>query len=403
MSLLDRILGRTETRADTDPSWSALSGLNTATGRLVNSSMAETLSACLASVDAIASALGSLPAWVYRTGPTGRVLLHDHPLQRLIRRGANERMTWCDTIQWTGASVLLRGNALLEIVSDRRTGELAELRPIPWENVSVMLLPSGRLAYDVMDVIGIYGAAGGAVGRPRRLLQGEVIHLRDRSDDGILGRSRLSRAAAVISAGLSIQEFSSALYENGINPTGAFKVEQTLSKDQKLQIREQLKLLYSGSKNTGRAMILEGGTSWQQISITPEDAELLASRRFSVEEIARIFQVPPPIIGDLSHGTFTNSETLIRYFAQGTLSSWCRKIESEFSRALLPDDDLSLELDLSGLLRGDPETRWKSHEIAIRNRVLLPNEVRELEGWNPREGGDRFEDAGAIAEGGNAA
>jgi HK97 family phage portal protein len=196
---------------------------------------------------------------------------------------------------------------------------------------------------------------------------------------------------------LSIQEFSSSLYDNGINPTGAFKSEQPLNKSQKEQIREQLRHMFGGSGNAGKAMILDGGTSWQQISITPEDAELLASRRFSVEEIARIFQVPPPIIGDLTHGTFTNSETLIRFFAQSTLSSWCRKIEAEFSRALLTDDALSLELDLSGLLRGDPETRWKSHEIAVRNKILTANEIRETEGWSPIAGGD------AIAGGGDGA
>jgi HK97 family phage portal protein len=397
MKLLDRILGR-ETRATFEPSWAFLSGLDTSTGRLVNARNAESLSACLGCVDAIGSALGSLPAYVYRTSGAGRVLEERHPLMRLVRKGPNRWQTWPDFVQWVSASTLLRGNALVEIVSDRRAGELRELRPIPWENVSVQLLPSGRLAYDISNINSIYGGTG----KVRRLLQDEAIHLRDRSDDGLLGRSRLARAGAVISAGLSIQQFSAALYENGINPTGAFKSENLLTKAQKEDIRDGLKMLYSGARNAGKALVLEGGTSWQQISITPEDAELLASRRFSVEEIARIFQVPPPIIGDLTHGTFTNSETLIRFFAQSTLSSWCRKIEAEFSRALLTDDALSLELDLSGLLRGDPETRWKSHEIAVRNKILTANEVREVEGWSPRAGGDRF-DTEPVAGGGNAA
>jgi HK97 family phage portal protein len=398
MNLLNRILGRREERAAPEPSWSALSGFDGPTGRLVNPRMAETLSAVSGCVDAIGCALGSLPAYVYRSSGAGRVLEDRHPLMRLIRKGPNRHQTWPDFTQLVSASTLLRGNCLIEIVSDRRTGELEELRVIPWEHVSVQILPSGRLAYDITDINSIHGGTG----KVRRLLQDEVIHLRDRSDDGLIGRSRLARAGAVIAAGLSIQEFSSSLYDNGINPTGAFKSDQPLNKSQKEQIREQLRHMFGGSGNAGKAMILDGGTSWQQISITPEDAELLASRRFSVEEIARIFQVPPPIIGDLTHGTFTNSETLIRFFAQSTLSSWCRKIEAEFSRALLTDDALSLELDLSGLLRGDPETRWKSHEIAVRNKILTANEIRETEGWSPRLGGDRF-DTEPVAGGGDAA
>ena len=110
--------------------------------------------------------------------------------------------------------------------------------------------------------------------------------------------------------------------------------------------------------------------------------------------------MPPPIIGDLTHGTFTNSETLIRFFAQSTLTGWCRKIEAEFHRSCFSDAarlDHQFVLDMSGLLRGDPETRWKSHEIALRNRVLTPNEVRGEEGWNPRPGGDEFPQPAAPA------
>jgi HK97 family phage portal protein len=106
-----------------------------------------------------------------------------------------------------------------------------------------------------------------------------------------------------------------------------------------------------------------------------------------------LFNVPPPIIGDLTHGTFTNSETLIRFFAQSTLTGWCRKIEAEFHRSVFSDAarlDHQFVIDLSGLLRGDPAQRWTSYEIALRNGVLNANEVRNEEGYNPRPGGDEF-------------
>lgn len=133
-------------------------------------------------------------------------------------------------------------------------------------------------------------------------------------------------------------------------------------------------------------MILDGGLTWKAAQISPEDAELLESRRFGVEEICRIFQVPPPLVQDYSHNTFTNSETAGRWFAQFTLAPWARKIEAEFARSVFgQQSSLELELDLSGFLRGDPQTRWAAHKIAIETGVLDPDEVRHIEGWNPRK------------------
>jgi HK97 family phage portal protein len=126
--------------------------------------------------------------------------------------------------------------------------------------------------------------------------------------------------------------------------------------------------------------VLDQGLKWQQLSISPEDTELLASRRFTTEELPR-----PPII-DLTHGTFTNSETLIRFFAQSTLSTWCRKLESALERQVLSATSRAtheIEVDLSRLLRGDAETRWASHKTAVEAGILLPNEVREIEGFGP--------------------
>mgnify|MGYP002714700417 CR=1 FL=1 len=398
MKILDRLLGRVETRdALPDPSWDALN-MHAGAFPLVNPRVAESLSAVLACKEAIAGSLAGLPCWVYRVAGAGRTVEERHPLARLIRRGPNEHQTWPDFIHWLVGQTLLRGNGLAEIVADPRSGAVVALKPVPWEAVSVSLLPSGRLAYDVADVTGIYGGPG----RVRRLLQGDVIHVRDGADDGLVGRSRLARAAPVVGAATALQSFVSALHEHGLMPSGFFHVDQLLKKEQRQQIRDHLRE-FMGSGNARKTMVLEAGMKYQPITITPEDAELLSSRRFSTEELARLFGVPPPIIGDLTHGTFTNSETLIRFFAQSTLAGWCRKLEAEFSRALLNDDDLQLEIDLSGLLRGDPETRWRSHEIAIRNRVLLPNEVREIEGFNPRPGGNQYEGAESIAGNGDGA
>jgi HK97 family phage portal protein len=185
---------------------------------------------------------------------------------------------------------------------------------------------------------------------------------------------------------MSIQDFGNALYRNGANPSGALQLEGKLTDQQLARYAEQFRAAFAGTTNAARAMILDSGAKWEQISISPEDAEFLSSRRFTVEELCRLYSVPPPVCGDLSHGTFSNVESLLRWFAQATLTPWVRKLEAEFSRNVFSAASRNthkLELDLSGLLRGDPAQRWQSWKIAVEANILSPDEVREEEGWNP--------------------
>ena len=243
--------------------------------------------------------------------------------------------------------------------------------------VTVQHLKSGRLAYDVGDGRGVM----------RRYLEGEVIHLRDRTDDGLIGRSRLSRAADTLAGVIAANAFARSFLEHGAQPSGVLYSDGVVTMEQRQSLRQSINEGYVGATRAGRAMILDGGLKWQQMQISPEDAELLESRKFGNEEICRLFQVPPPLVQDYSHNTFTNSETAGRWFAQFTLAPWARKIEAEFARSVLTGDT-ELELDLSGFLRGDPQTRWASHKIAIDAGVLDPDEVRQVEGWNPRPKSD---------------
>jgi HK97 family phage portal protein len=351
-------------------------------GESVSAMRSEFLSAVTAAIDAIAGAVGSLPAYVYRiSGNSGKDEDPGHPISVLIRDGWNPNLTWPDGVQWFQAECLRYGNAVAEKIYDAR-GVLRELRPLSWSGIAAKILPAGRLVYDFTDPV---------TAQRRRLLDTEVIHLRDRSDNGLIGRARTERASPVIAAALSLQQFAGNAMRNGAFPSGVVELEKPLTKPGIQALRAEMQGIFAGAKNAGRFIILDNSAKWKSITPTPEDLELLSARRFAIEEAARLYQVPPPIIGDLSHGTFTNSETLIRYFAQHTISVWCRKIEAEAHRSLLTDAERQthrFELDLSGLLRGDPETRWKSHEIALRNQVLTPNEVRDVEGWNPRAGGD---------------
>lgn len=376
--LISRLFGRgTERRALGPADFPGLP-IGTAAGQYVSAATAENLSGVLACVGAIASTLSSLPVYLYRSTQDGRLEALDHPVAPLLRH-PNDLQTWPDWVEWKVAQALLHGNAVSEIVTDG-AGRPIALLPVPWGNVSPVLLPSGRLA---LDVVGWQGPWGGT-GRSRRLLPGEFLHLRDRSDDGILGRSRISRAREVIGVAQALQRWNGALWANQATPSGAISFPQSISNETAARLREYVETEYVGPSNARKLLLLGDGAKWQSLSVSPEDAEVLASRRFTVEELCRLFQVPPPIVQDLSHGTFTNSREAGRWFAQFSLTPWVRKIEAEFSRSVFTDPAVSLELDMSALLRGDAETRWASHKIAVDSGILDPDEIRELEGWNPR-------------------
>jgi HK97 family phage portal protein len=131
-----------------------------------------------------------------------------------------------------------------------------------------------------------------------------------------------------------MQTFANSLYANGINPSGALQLDGKLTDEQLRRYSEQFRQAFAGPTKAAKAMVLDQGAKWETISISPEDAEFLESRKFTTEELARIFNVPPPMIGDLSHGTFTNTETMVRLFATNTLTPWVRKLESEFTRSV---------------------------------------------------------------------
>ncbi|MBL6082481.1 phage portal protein [Belnapia sp. T18] len=382
MGLLARLLGRPEQRAITA---ATMETAGVPIGQALSEHYgADTLNANLgtvvACINAVAGTMAAQPAYVYRRSEAGRVEAPSHPVARLIRQ-PNPHQTWADWLEWIIGEVLSRGNAL-SIVETDGAGRPIALTPVPWSHVSPLWSRSGRLVFDVAQ----YATPWGGVTERRRLLAEEVFHLKDRSDDGIIGRSRISRAPGVIQNAAALQAFSVAQWQNQATPSGALQFDGPLTPEALDRVRENLKQRHAGTGNARSIMLLPGGSRWVSLSVSPEDAEVLASRRFSREELASLYGVPAPVVGILDHATFTNSETLLRFFAQQTLAGWCRKVELEFARSVFgtSSGDYSLEISLDGLLRGDPAQRWAGHKIAVEAGILTPNECREIEGFNPR-------------------
>lgn len=379
MGLLSYLRGRSEARSI--PSYGVPWGWwptgVTQTGQLATPHLAENLATVCACVGAVSSAVASNPVIVYRKTDAGRTELPQHPVARLIA-SPWQMLTWVDWCEWLLSQVLLNGNAIAEIVHDGR-GVVTGLRPIPWHNVNPIALPTGRMAFDVS----IWPEPR------RRLLQDQVFYLRDRSDDGWVGRSRISRAPDVIGAAASLQAFSAYAWENQATPSGAIQIEGTLNDATYSRLRARLAEGVEGRRNAKRLLVLDSGAKWTSLSVSPEDAQVLKSRRFTVEELCRLFQVPPPIIQDYTRNTFTNAAQSGLWFAQMSLLPWVRKIEAEFSRSVIGSGDVSIEIDLSGLMRGDYATRWAAYQIAVSANILTVDEVREAEGYSPRPAAPR--------------
>jgi HK97 family phage portal protein len=363
--LINRLLGRAASEERATQSWYGAGLAVSAGGTPITPIAAENLAGVTACVNAIASGLATLPAIVYRAQGDGRIEAPNHPVSRLVR-APNRHQTWPDFMEFTISQALLWGNALAVIESDA-AGRPTALVPVPWRNVLVSLLPSGRMAYDVVA----FNQPWGGTAPTQRFLEDQVLHLRDRTDDGFVGRSRISRAPDVLAAAIGVQTYSSSVWDNSATLSGLLEAPPNISP--------------KGAANARRVLFGDPGTKFTPISVSPEDSEVLASRQFSVVELCRLFNVPPPLIQDYSNNTFTNAATASVWFAVNTLQPWARKIEAEFARSVFADPAgaFQLEIDLSGLVRGDFATRWTANVAAVTAGILTRDEVRSQEGYGP--------------------
>ena len=358
--VVERLLGwvglqRRDVMRETDPRWIPLVDPTTY-GGAVSPLMAERIAAVHACVDVISSALAALP-------PIVRPLDAPNPLEALLRR-PNAHQTWPDFVQWYISQALLYGNALA-------VPEDGQLTPIPWPSVRMVDDGSG-LQYEVQQPTVDRGYS------QQRLVR-DVLHMRDRSDDGIVGRSRLQRAGAAVLHAQLLSDAAAAVYANGVTPSGAITVEGRLSPTQRSALREELRAEYAGAANAAKVLLLDQAAKWQGMDATARDSELLESRRFSVVEICRLYEVPPPLVQAYEHNTFTNASTAGQWFSRFTLGGWAAKFSAVFSE-LLPAG-MTLELDMATFQRADLGERWNAYQIALSAGVLGPDEVKAMEGW----------------------
>jgi HK97 family phage portal protein len=378
VSYLARSIGLTDPRL-----YRALGSVPTSSGETVNTASVLGLAAAWACVNLLAGTIASLPLMVYRTRGGARTVASDHPLYRILHDSPNADQTALDFWEFVCASLELHGNAYAEVVRARNGRIIALGVPITPELVTVRRLETGALEYEWVD-------------QGRRIIAGQdrVLHIRGFGGNPLGGLSTLSAGRQSFGLAQAIERASGDTFRNGVRPSGLLKTADTLTIDQRKQAEELLQEKFAGAINAGRPMLLDRGMDWVQLSISPEDAQMLQSRAFSVEEVCRFFGVPPFMVGHTekttSWGTGLEQQTL--GFQKFTLRRRLKRIEQALEKQLLSVADrlagITIEFNLEGLLRADSAARASFYQLMLTNGVMTINEVRSLENLPPVEGGD---------------
>lgn len=364
----------------TDPNgWSREAGPSHS-GEQVNVGSALALSSVWACVNLLAGTMASLPLMVYRTDANGnRTLAKDHWAYRLLHDSPNVDQTAVDFWEGAFASLELKGNAVADIVRSDDGRRVIALTPIAWDALTVRRDREGTLIYRWGD-------------QERR--QDDVLHIRGFGGAPEGGLSTLSYARHAFGLATAIDRAAGQMFSNGVRPSGVLKFDKWLTDEQATIAEQRMQEKWVGAHNAGKPMVLEGGVAWQQLTINPEDAQMLQSRGFSVEECCRFFGVPPFMIGhnEKSSGYPTSLEQQVLLFQKFALRRRLKRAEQAMEKQLLSPADraagVKIEYNLEGLLRGDSTARSAFYQSALMNGWMTINEVRALENMLPVTGGD---------------
>lgn len=352
--------------------WSFLFG-GTTSGKAVNERTAMQTSAVYACVRILAESVAALPLHVYERNATGsKATKPSHPLYRLLHDEPNREMTSFVFRETLMSHLLLWGNAYAQIIRDGRGFPIA-LYPLLPDRVSVDRNNNGEIVYT-------YQSDKGQV----KLRHENVLHIPGLGFDGLIGYSPIAMAKNSIGMALATEEYGATFFANGANPGGVLEHPGVIKPEQADRLRESWQSQFGGA-NAHKVAVLEEGLKFHQMSIPPEQAQFLETRKFQINEIARIFRVPPHMVGDLEKSSFSNIEQQSLEFVKYTLDPWVVRWEQSLQQALiLPSEKTTIfiKFNLDGLLRGDYQSRMQGYSTGIQNGFMSVNDVRSLEDMN---------------------
>ena len=367
------------------------------------------MTAVYSCVRILAEAIAGLPLHLYRYTPDGsKVKAVDHPLYLLLHDEPNPEMSSFVFRETLMTHLLLWGNAYAQIIRNGK-GEVVALYPLMPNRMSVDRDKHGQLYYTYTRAS---DEAPTMNGMTVLLPPSDVLHIPGLGFDGLVGYSPIAMAKNAIGLAIATEEYGAKFFANGAAPSGVLEHPGTIKDPSR--VREAWMSQFGGSANSGKVAVLEEGMKYTPISISPEQAQFLETRKFQINEIARIFRIPPHMVGDLEKSSFSNIEQQSLEFVKYTLDPWVIRWEQSIQRALLRPEEKKryfAKFNVEGLLRGDYQSRMNGYAVARQNGWMSANDIRELENLDriPAEaGGDLYlvngnmlpmQHAGAFASG----
>ena len=360
-------------------------------GKSVTERSAMQMTAVYSCVRILAEAIAGLPLHLYRyTDDGGKEKATDHPLYLLLHDEPNPEMSSFVFRETLMTHLLLFGNAYAQVIRNGK-GEVVALYPLMPNKMSVDRDKSGQLYYTYQRS---NEEAPTMEGSTVVLRPSDVLHIPGLGFDGLVGYSPIAMAKNAIGLAIATEEYGAKFFANGAAPSGVLEHPGTIKDPSR--VREAWQSQFGGSSNSGKVAVLEEGMKYTPISISPEQAQFLETRKFQINEIARIFRIPPHMIGDLEKSSFSNIEQQSLEFVKYTLDPWVVRWEQSIQRALFTADEKKLyfvKFNVEGLLRGDYASRMNGYATARQNGWMSANDIRELENLDriPAElGGDLY-------------
>ena len=329
-----------------------------------------------ACVQAIADALASVTLNTFQKKDGVRKTATNHPLYQILKFTPNNYLTRVDFIKMFVQDILLRGNHYSQILRNGR-GEVVGIYPLIADNMTIYIRKNKNIVY-------VYQTAN----KKYNLKPEEVLHIKGLPDaTGLVGLNPIEYNRKSIEISKTTEQFGLNFFKNGANGSGILKHPKVLSDDAYNRLKEEFENSYGGLENSGKPIILEDGLTYERLSLSNEDSQFLETRRYQKADIASLFKVPLYMLGDMSKTTFSNMEQMSINFVQNTLLPHAVNFElAAFQKLLTKDEQNSgyyIKFNLNSLMRGDFKTRTEGYRTLINIGSITPNEVRELEDFNP--------------------
>lgn len=351
-------------------------------GTFVTPETALCLTAVFCAVNVISRDVAGMDRYVSRKlGDGGYDPIDDHPLNEILQIEPDDEHDGFRFFQQLMSHVLLRGNGYAEIVRDP-SGYPQQLVPLHPTKTLPKRTKSGKLYYELEN--------------KSTLGPEDVIHLAGMGFDGIVGYSPITCARQSIGLGIAAEQYGAAYFGNSAVPKGVLQTPRRLSEPAVNNLRRSWNQVHQGSQSAGQVAILEEGVTWQSTQISPEDAQFLQTRKFQLEDVARLFGLPPNKIGEMSKAHLSNVEESNLDYLSTTLQGWLTMVERELNRKLLSRDDrktLRITTDVTLTLRGNTAARTSYYQTLRNLGAISANDIRRREGMRPIDashGGDLY-------------